>query len=68
MSKSNQTVTVDHVSIRVEELHLHLGDILPHGMNYTQEDNVTLKVIVHYSDPYGRDRRKVITLPDTMIL
>lgn len=67
MSKSNQTVTVQHESIRVEELHFHLGDILPPGMNYSQDENVTLKVVLHFSDPYGRPRRKVITLPQTVI-
>ena len=69
MSKrTEQQVSVEHLSVRVEELHFHLGDILPHGTNYSQDDNVTLKVILHFSDPYGRDKRRTIILPSTTIL
>lgn len=68
MNRSTQTVSVTHESIRVEELHFHLGDILPHGMNYSEDENVVLKVVMHYSDPHGRPMRKTLTLPSTTIL
>lgn len=68
MESYNQDVRLTHNSIRVEELHFHLGDILPQNVNYTEDDNVTLKIVLHYSDPYGRDKRKTITLPSTTIL
>lgn len=58
-----------HKSIRVEELHVHLGDILPPGYQYGEaQDNTILKFVLHYSDPYGRDKQKTITLPATTIL
>lgn len=54
----------------VHEIHFHLGDILPPGMNYQadEEVNVSLKVTLHYSDPWGREKTKTITLPSTTIL
>lgn len=65
---SAMTEAFEHKSIRVDEIHFHLGDVLPPGSNYRDEDNVTLKLVLHYSDPYGRDKTKTITLPSTTIL
>lgn len=63
------TVSTELTTVMVHEIHFHLGDILPHDkINYTQDDNVTLKVIMHYSDPFGRDRTKTMTLPSTTII
>lgn len=67
-NKFNQKVSFTHESIHVEEIHFHLGDILPHDWNYAESDNTILKLVLHYSDPYGRDKRKTITLPSTTIL
>jgi hypothetical protein len=63
-------VPIDVRSIRIEEIHVHLGDILPPGVNYSSEgeENVDLKLVVHFSDPVGRPRRKVLTFPGTMLL
>lgn len=55
-------------TINVQEIHFHLGDILPGTLNYSKADNITLKVVMHYSDPYGRERTKTMTLPSTTIL
>lgn len=71
MSYSKYSATTEafsHKSIRVDEIHFHLGDILPPGSLYHDGDNVTLKLVLHYSDPYGRDKTKTITLPSTAIL
>lgn len=65
----NANVSTELSTIMVHEIHFHLGDILPQDkIQYTQDDNVTLKVIMHYSDPYGRDRTKTMTLPSTTII
>ena len=63
-----QNVPVDHLSVRVEELHVHLGDILPAGTNYQGKDNVTVNLIVHYVDESGRDKRKTISFHSTGLL
>lgn len=68
MNRSTQNVSIQCEEIRVVELSFHLGDILPPGMNYTQNEDTVLKVTMHYSDLYGRPRRKTITLPATSIL
>ena len=68
MAVYNSKVPIIHESVRIEELHMHLGDLLPQNMNYSQDDNVVLKIVVHFSDPYGRPRSKTITLPSTTIL
>jgi hypothetical protein len=63
------TVSTELSTVMVHEIHFHLGDILPaEKMNYGESEDVTLKVIMHYSDPYGRDRTKTMTLPSTTIL
>lgn len=69
-SKSfSQSVSLSHKSVHVEEIHFHLGDILPSDRpNYGESDNTILKVVMHFSDPYGRDRTKTMTLPSTTIL
>lgn len=61
-------VSFEKNSVLVHEIHFSLGDILPDGLNYSEDGNVTLKVTMHYSDPFGRDRRKTFTLPSTTIL
>jgi hypothetical protein len=70
----NVPLTMD--VIHVQEIHFHLGDILP-GSGIVRpglrseswdSDKVTLKVIMHYSDPQGRDRTKTMTLPATTII
>lgn len=55
-------------SVLVHEIHFHLGDVLAPGMNYREQENTTLKVTMHYSDPFGHDRTKTFTLPSTTIL
>lgn len=73
MSYSSQrydaTLSTELTTVTVHEIHFSLGDILPYDkINYTPYDNVTLKVIMHYSDPDGRGRTKTMTLPSTTIV
>lgn len=67
-NRYDTTVTFERQSVLVHELHFHLGDILPGGLNYSEAENTTLKVTMHYSDPFGHDRTKTFTLPSTTIL
>lgn len=66
--KYNANVSLNLETIKVQEIHFHLGDILPNNLNYSEDDTTTLKVIMHYSNPYGKDCSKTITLPATVIL
>ena len=60
-------VPIRHNTVRIEEIEMHLGDLLPPHVNYVQDSNVTLRVRVHYIDPDGRERNKVLNFPATSL-
>lgn len=66
MTYTDTRIPIRSESVHIERFHLNLGDLI--NGQYDQTDgNASIEIVIHYSDDFGRDKHKTVSLPGFLI-